>query len=416
VAPASWTDSSGNLWLFGGYGVESQQADHNDLWRYSQGEWTWMGGSNLTEQPGVYGTQGTPAPENVPGARYLAASWTDASGDFWLLGGLGLDSTGERGDLNDLWKYDSAKAMWTWMGGADGLCSTQAGGGCPGVYGSQGVPAPANKPGSRTDASSWTDSCGNLWLFGGDGWDSLGNAGILNDLWKYDPAINMWTWMSGANIVDQNGTYGSLGTPAPGNVPGSRTDAVTWTDRSGNLWLFGGQGSDVSGIVCEETGGPCGLNDLWKYDPATNTWTWLGGSNVTEPAGVYGTRGTPAPGNVPGGRDSAVSWTDPAGSFWLFGGFGYDSSTNPEVYGDLNDLWKYDPATNMWIWVSGSNTADQLGIYGTLGRAAPGDVPGARWSAVGWTDPSGNLWLFGGLDLYVWPNGKFNDLWKYQPY
>jgi hypothetical protein len=385
--------------------VESAQADHNDLWEYSGGEWTWMGGSDLTEQPGVYGTLGTPAPENIPGARYLAASWTDASGNFWLFGGLGLDSTGKRGDLNDLWKYDPAAAMWTWMGGPNTLCNVQVNPVCPSVYGTQGVPAPGNAPGSQTGASPWTDSCGNLWLFGVNG----------NDLWRYDPATNLWTWMSGANIGGQNGTYGTLGVPDLANVPGARSGAVTWTDKSGNLWLFGGDGNDVNGILCEETGGPCELNDLWKYDPANNTWTWMGGSNIVEQRGVYGTRGTAAPGNVPGGRDSAVSWTDAAGNFWLFGGFGFDSRTNPEVFGELNDLWKYDPATNMWTWMSGSNTAEQLGTYGTLGTPAPANVPGARRWAVGWIDRSENLWLFGGFDVFTAPNGKFNDLWKYQP-
>jgi len=416
VKPSSWTDSSGNFWLFGGYGVESAQADHNDLWRYGNGEWTWMGGSNLTEQSGLYGTRGTPAPGNVPGARYLAASWTDASGNFWLFGGLGLDSSGTRGDLNDLWKYNPATAMWTWMGGPSSLCNLQGVGyACAGIYGTQGVPSPNNAPGSRTNASSWTDSCGNLWLFGGDGWDSTGMNGPLNDLWKYDPVTKLWTWMSGANIGDQNGTYGTMGVPNPGNVVGARVGAVTWTDKSGNLWLFGGEGSDVNGIVCEENGKPCDLNDLWRYDPATNTWTWINGSDVAQQPGVYGTKGRPDPGNAPGGRDSAVSWTDAAGNFWLFGGSGYDSRTNPKVFGDLNDLWKYDPATNVWTWMSGSDTAEQLGTYGTLGTPGAGDVPGARFWAVGWIDRSGSLWLFGGFEAFVWPNVRFNDLWKYQP-
>jgi hypothetical protein len=399
VKPAAWTDSAGNFWLFGGYGVESEQADHSDLWKYSAGEWTWVGGSSLTEQPGVYGTLGVPAAGNVPGARYLAASWTDASGNFWLFGGLGLDSTGTRGDLNDLWKYNPPTGMWTWMGGPSSICNTDGNYYCTSVYGTQGIPAPDNAPGSQTGASSWTDSCGNFWLFGTSG----------NDLWRYEPAANLWTWMSGANITTgQNGTYGTLGVPNPGNVPGARVGAASWTDKSGNLWLFGGQGADVNGITCEVNGQTCDLNDLWNYDPANNTWTWMGGSDITQQPGVYGTQGTAAPGNVPGARDSAVAWTDLQGNFWLFGGTGYDSH---QVHGDLNDLWKYDRATGMWTWMSGPNTADQPGTYGTLGTASAGSIPGARLWAVGWADPSGDLWLFGGFNGV----GKFNDLWKYQP-
>jgi len=44
---------------------------------------------------------------------------------------------------------------------------------------------PTIVPGARQDAVSWTDSAGNLWLFGGYGVDSLGNTGNHNDLWKF---------------------------------------------------------------------------------------------------------------------------------------------------------------------------------------------------------------------------------------
>ena len=54
---------------------------------------------------GVYGTQGTVAYTNVPGAREYAVSWRDASGNLWLFGGCGYDSTGTEGTLNDLWEY-----------------------------------------------------------------------------------------------------------------------------------------------------------------------------------------------------------------------------------------------------------------------------------------------------------------------
>ena len=38
----------------------------------------------------------------------------------------------------------------------------------PGVYGTQGIAAASNVPGGRENAVSWTDSKGNLWLFGGN--------------------------------------------------------------------------------------------------------------------------------------------------------------------------------------------------------------------------------------------------------
>jgi hypothetical protein len=48
--------------------------------------------------------------------------------------------------------------------------------------------------------------------------------------------------------------------------------------------------------------------------------------------------------------------------------------------------------------MSGSNTTDQNGVYGTKGVASASNVPGGRVLAVGWYNPtSQELWLFGGL-------------------
>jgi hypothetical protein len=104
----------------------------------------------------------------------------------------------------------------------------------------------------------WADASGNVWLFGGDGYDSTGNFGDLNDFWKF--SAGQWTWVSGANVVNESGIYGTQGTPSPGNFPGARMNPVALTDSFGNFWLFGGGGIDSSGTAGY-------LNDLWAYQP-----------------------------------------------------------------------------------------------------------------------------------------------------
>jgi hypothetical protein len=260
----SWTDSSGNLWLFGGDGVATSSgsdADLNDLWKYSpiSGDWTWMGGSNVLNQKGSYGTQGTAASGNIPGARDSAVSWINASGNLWLFGGSAVDSRGSLGWSNDLWKYTPSATgdtgEWTWMAGSNVS-------GQKGVYGTLGSAASGNIPGGREGAVSWTDASGNLWLFGGTGFDSTGNPGYLNDLWKYTPSATgdtgEWTWIAGSNIANQPGVQDAA---APtGNIPGGLYGCAGWIDSSGNLWLFGGYGYDSAG-----TSG--NLNNLWEYKP-----------------------------------------------------------------------------------------------------------------------------------------------------
>ena len=74
----SWTDADGNFWLFGGgYGVGVDTTTSGDLsdllGEYSDGEWTWMGGSDQVEQPSIFGIKGKAAPGNIPSAR--SESW-----------------------------------------------------------------------------------------------------------------------------------------------------------------------------------------------------------------------------------------------------------------------------------------------------------------------------------------------------
>jgi N-acetylneuraminic acid mutarotase len=110
MGSVSWTDGSGNLWLFGGSGIilPGTGSPRNDLWMFNPTAktWTWVSGSNTTDALPVYGTMGTAAASNVPGARMGSVSWADSMGNLWLFGGSGYDSTGTGGDdLNDLWRY-----------------------------------------------------------------------------------------------------------------------------------------------------------------------------------------------------------------------------------------------------------------------------------------------------------------------
>ena len=395
----SWTDSDGNLWLFGGIGYDSlgDLDNLNDLWRYdSDGLWTWMSGAKTIYEEGSYGTKGTADPDNIPGARDSGVSWTDNAGNLWLFGGMGYDSAGDWGDLNDLWRYD-ADGQWTWMSGADSVDLA-------GTYGTKGTPGVANIPGARDGSISWADSNGNLWLFGGWGYDSAGNSDSLNDLWRYD-TDGEWTWMSGANTVNQAGTYGTKGTPDPANAPGARDGSIAWTDSNGNLWLFAGWG-------CDALGNTGNLNDLWRYD-ADGQWTWMSGANTVNGVGILGTIGVPDAANVPCSRTNSISWTDSDGNLWLFGGWGRGCD-GLGIKGFLSDLWRYD-TSGMWTLISGPSTINQLAAYDIQGVADVSNVPGSRDGSIAWTDSAGNLLMFGGWGSdQVQINGLLNDLWFYE--
>lgn len=404
----SWTGPNGKLYLFGGYGEPAScpQGYGNDLWSYDVGtnEWTWLKGSSSPNQVGVYGTQGVAAPENTPGARDQAVSWTGADGCLYLFGGTGFAVSGS-GTLNDLWRYDVSANQWTWLKGSSST-------GQSGVYGNQGISAPGNVPGARGGAVSWTGPDGALYLFGG--YDGVYASGLLSDLWRYDVATNQWAWLKG---TAEEAFYGTQGVAAPQNTPGMRSDSVAWTGSDGSLYLFGGNAwGETPGGFWEFAEAVRHKNDLWRYDIDTNQWTWLKGSQFNGQSGVYGTRGVAAPENTPAPRQGAVSWTGTDGSLYLFGG-GDDRRVLSDYgyHGCMNDLWRYDVAAGEWTWVRGSSSTDQYGVYGTPGTAGlVEDAPGARSGAVSWTGSDGFLYLFGGYGYAAAGDiGYLNDLWRY---
>jgi len=302
----SWTDQAGDLWCFGGQvGNGFQNALVNDLWKYtiSSGLWTWMGGDTVVNSPGNFGIKGVPSTNNFPPSRSYesATGWIDNSNNLWLA----------CGGYDDVWRYSIATNEWTWMAGGNVT-------GNPAVYGTQGIPDPANTPGARSSYTHWKDKNGNFWLFGGL---------AQNDMWKFDVSINQWAWMSGQPFQGNPGTYNSTCVTDTVNTPRSRTENKTcWTDTCGNFWMMGG--NSASGF----------MNDLWRFIPTTLEWTWVNGSSTGNVSSVFGTLGVSSPFNVAGGRMGASGWTDANNYLWLFGG---------GIGGDyIGDFWRFVPDTS----------------------------------------------------------------------
>jgi len=369
----------------------------NSLQLYSQG-FIWIKGPNTTNASGLYGNVGTVNPGNNPGARNGAASWKDSNGNFWLFGGNGYDLTGNQGYLADLWKYDRVNNTWTWINGASVIAQV-------GIYGPLGSTSSSVHPGSRSGAVTWQDANGNVYLFGGYGYDAFATIGNLNDLWKYNPSTNQWSWISGNNFCFSPGNYGTIGVANSTNKPGARNGAVNWTDNNGDLWLFGGLG------VATNSATTVYLNDLWKYNITSNQWTWMSGSNIGDQNGTYGSMGVSSATNIPGGRNGAVTWLDASGNFLMFGGNGFDAAATTAGY--LNDLWKYNVSLNEWVWLKGSSSANQNGVYGTQSVASVSNTPGSRINALSWKDSYGNYWLSAGQGNSALNQGYLNDIWIY---
>jgi len=354
----TWVDPKGKLWLFGGETIALPACcDYlNDLWVFDPStlEWTWVAGSgsvpaSLSEAgpPSVFGTMGTPAPGNTPGGRIAGTGWTDSAGNFWLAAGVGFDGNDSPGPRFDIWEYDTSLGQWAYMAGYEGAFQF-----IPGQYGTLGAPTPGDTPGARSEGMIWVDSAYNLWWFGGGGEDSLGQLGLLNDLWEYNLFTGNWTWEGGETKIECTlgggqsncgwpGTFGTQGVPSASNIPGAQVLAQTWTDDLGDVWMFGGWG-----YAEFDTPGP--LNDLWEYQPFYNSWTYVAGGIAPGPGSSYGSLGQPG---SPGGRQGQMQWRDADGTLWVFGGSGVGGNNSeggsPFTGEFLNDLWSFKPPPSL---------------------------------------------------------------------
>jgi len=401
---ATWTDTAGNFWLFGG--EDTKGGYYNDMWKYNPvaRQWTWVTGDSVRNSQN----------RNTPGGRVGSVLAGDSKGNFWIFGGYGFDEIGRLGPMNSLWTYATKYNVWI---ETPAPTSTSVSYADSGNYGIQGTPASSNWPGPR--AYMWGSIIQDtLWIFGGNGYDQHGQQGLLNDVWKFNlyayTAVSQlsgeWTWMNGNSQAWSPTNRNFFGTP------GGRDKVCGSFDAQGNILIFGGDGNDD-----EPADNSIGfLNQLWRYNMSSNNWQFLKGQIFDDIShGSYGKKGTPDSHNLPPGRISACGGVDNAGNFWVFGGYGFGTNhgaNHIDTAGSLGDLWEFSSSTGGWTWVGGDSGRNIAPVFGAQGNIADADHPGGRVGSGAWIDAAGHFWMMGGKDRTnaVDPIGDDkNDLWEF---
>ena len=230
-----------------------------------------------------------PAASNVPGARYGAVSWTDSSGNLWLFGGFGYDSTGGSGYLNDLWQYSPSTGQWTWVSGG------KRGPMPPGSTARRAPPRPATcreRASAPAPGSTRPATCG---CSADLATTQPAASGKLNDLWRIQSehrAVDLGQWLEqrqcqrGLRHAGHRLGQQRAGSALFGAAPGS-TPPATCGCSAGRLRLTGAAGN---------------LNDLWDTVRAPGSGPGSVAASSINASGVYGTQGTAAASNVPGAR------------------------------------------------------------------------------------------------------------------
>ena len=379
-APTVWTDNNGNFWMWGG----SSEApfppigtgNHliGDLWKYNPNtnQWTYYTGETGFANSFHFGTIGIPSPLNSPPpTQYGSPGWVDINNNLWLYGTT---------DRNDMWMFNTITFEWTWMSGDATISPTTN----P-VYGVQGVFSPNNSPGvdnGEFTSGNWVDQAGNLWYFRDD-------QGIM---WKYDPIIKQWAWITG--ISGSTMSYTSIGSFDPSNTPGVLLSTLNsslelswskWKDKNGNFWL----------MITKLNGDTY----LWQYNVILQQWAcmWFGnGINGSEPFCEYSS--TYAPHSC---VEYRVNWVDDCNNFWFL------AQENSQNSNDTR-LWCYNSTINQFKLIQ--VISDGAPVYGTMGVSSPLNKPGNSMWGLGYWGNTDGIWIFQG------GYGDFdNSIWLFEP-
>lgn len=259
-------------------------------------------------------SEGAPSGRSAPVTAALR-------GAIYLFGGVKDDFRAGTNDfLNDLHRYDVHANRWARLVPAGDVPSPRAFSG--------GVAMPQR---------------GWMVVFGGARYSAdLSDFTPLGDVWAYDARAGRWEALAGV---------------APGDAPAPSPRAWPTVWRAGDqLYVFGGVEAGFRT-----------LNDLWRFDVSTRTWTQL------SPHG--------APGSPPPRYSGAVTGEPWRGQVALYGG---EATTGQGGFVFLRDTWTLDLRTLAWRQVTPAPGEDvdppqNHGADALLGNGlllAGGDQPG----------------------------------------
>ena len=144
------------------------------------------------------------------------------------------------------------------MGGPTAECSD------PSVEPTSSCGGKAAQPGARGCSHVFYDEASDLaYVFGGDGYDSQGKLGSLNDLWSFNSTSLEWSFIGGSRTADAPSSY------APNWPAGRSYAAYAWNQTLQKFVIFSGQAAVDY------------LPDVWEFDLQSKTWATAG--NFTAP-------------------------------------------------------------------------------------------------------------------------------------
>lgn len=458
----------GMIYLYGAYTVSVNSSTYNvrnELWRYNptNNQWSVIYKNNFnTGSISSYtlgqnvGQVGVESPSNCPGmvSDYFSCF---ANNCVWLFEGyLGIPSTSVDSFSNKVWKYNLSSSQWTCVKAPNTIAA---------IYGTAGVSDNNNHPSILNQTSNGLVINNEVYFLGGyepGGTTTDFSKGFHNSLWKFNLTTYEWTWLKGSQKTCHPGFYGRKHVERPENMPSSRLNSLLWSDN-GNIKVFGGK------IFANNTPNDGNTTEIWKYNVATNNFTWedgrpilfyniqtaLGSSYIEDynVPSVYNYVGFPTS-MFWGGKGEKVWFINTEG-MWEYdvanstnyriiedvynnvGNYGtlgvpspsnfppyrenatvwetnnnlYLMGGNSTVTGQYDDFWIFDKATKIWTWIGGVKTNETPNFfYPNIGEINSNSFPKTKYQGHTWVDMNENLWLYSGVNR---ENYYTNDLWMY---
>lgn len=410
------------LWEFGNsrgyYGYGWANLLRYDLstnsWSYVKGP-----GANLGVGP-TY-----PSAANIEGSSFTPSFFsanpiaTDGE-SFIYVYGPGNSNASMNGQTNYysnvLWRFNTNTNNWSVLppfnpAGVDNLD--------PSGYGlTIGVERVSNQPGINDQLGGMSMCFMNNYLYlyvASNRYASTGTNFNQNAaIWRYNLATQQWALMSNTslNITKQiNPVLTNFSTTEDGvTTPGSSYGLIACDAANNRVWFMANSYVYQSGSTNYKS--DVGAY-LWLFNPISGNWRYIKGVSQTSKGsipsndGVYGTKGTPSSANYPGSRiGNGLVFSN--GYLWLFGGMvKYQGSPN-NYY---NDLWRFDPTTNMWTWMAGTNLTNQDGYYGTQYVATGANYPAGSSNGFADNTNAPNGWSINAM----FPGFESTDLYIYAP-
>lgn len=245
-----------HIYVFGGKSQNDTVNNHLFSYNTTSGEWTWISGVLSGNDAGSYGIKKQFSFNNTPSARANIASGV-YDDQFFVFGG-GNASNQSSTLHNDIWCYDKNTQQWKWLNGAAYPNGT-------GYFSGPCIQDSLSLPDARVMAycadAGDIDSCGNLYVFGGNKTD---HTAVLNDVWVYNIPSDVWTLLKPEKPLINKAVFRTFNQPDIDNNPGSIMGYASWIGKDGYLYVFGGLCHTPQTVV---------YNTMWKLVPDTSCWT-----------------------------------------------------------------------------------------------------------------------------------------------